>query len=42
MPQEMVDAFLRMLAPFAPHVAEEMWSATWAARASPRTRAWPT
>ena len=27
LPEEMVDAFLRMLAPFAPHVAAEMWSA---------------
>ena len=24
-PHDMVDAFLRMLAPFAPHIAEELW-----------------
>jgi len=28
LPEEMADAFLRMLSPFAPHVAEEMWAAT--------------
>ena len=26
LPREMVGAFLRMLAPFAPHIAEEMWA----------------
>ncbi len=26
-PEEMVDAFLRMLSPFAPHIAEELWHA---------------
>ena len=26
LPREMADAFLRMLSPFAPHIAEEMWA----------------
>jgi leucyl-tRNA synthetase len=41
LPEEMVDAFLRMLSPFAPHIAEEMWAAT-GREGFVSTAAWPT
>ncbi len=40
-PEDMLDAFLRMLAPFAPHVVEEMWEAT-GREGLASLAAWPT